>query len=285
VTTSLGISLRLSTVYHPQTDGQTERVNQVLEQYLRVFTSYNQDNWSAILPHASFAYNNSIHTATDLSPFYANFGYHPRWVEEIQDEGEPEYPAGFLIAESLIKLHQQCSANIAEANLSYKKYYDNGRKEPIEFEVGDQVMLSMRNIKTKRPSKKLDIRLSGPYTIIDRIGSHAYRLSIPEDSNIHDVFYVSLLQPFKSSSYPGQPTSPREPIEAVYGKMEYEVSSIVDSRRNKRNKRIEYLVEWLGYEGTDDNTSWEPIENLSNSMESVDEFNKRYPNKADGRRN
>jgi hypothetical protein len=73
----LGINLRLSTAYHPQTDGQTERVNQVMKQYLRIFTSYNQDDWSSILAQASFAYNNTVHSATKFSPFYSNFGYHP----------------------------------------------------------------------------------------------------------------------------------------------------------------------------------------------------------------
>ena len=77
VTDKLRVKLNLSTVFHPQTDGQTERVNQSVEHYLRVFTSYNQDDWSTILGQASFAYNNTYHTATKLTPFFANFGYHP----------------------------------------------------------------------------------------------------------------------------------------------------------------------------------------------------------------
>jgi transposase InsO family protein len=90
----LGIRLRSSTLFHPQTDGQTERVNQVLEQYLRIFTSYNQDNWSKLLGQASFCYNNSVHSATKVTPFYANFGYHPRWINEVLGSSDNDVPEG-----------------------------------------------------------------------------------------------------------------------------------------------------------------------------------------------
>jgi transposase InsO family protein len=84
VTSKLGVDLRLLTAYHPQTDGQTERVNQVLEQYIRMFGCHNQNDWSEKLGVASFVYNNSIHSATKYTPFFANFGYHPRWIDELQ---------------------------------------------------------------------------------------------------------------------------------------------------------------------------------------------------------
>jgi len=127
LTDELGIKLNLSTAYRPQTDGQTERVNQVLEQYLRVFASYNQDNWSTLLAQASFAYNNSRHAATKLSPFYANFGYHPRWVNEITSIEGVDVPETTKIAASITELHRLCSANIAEANRGYAKAYDAKR--------------------------------------------------------------------------------------------------------------------------------------------------------------
>ena len=73
----LDISQDMSTAYHPQTDGQTERVNQVLEQYLRTYCSWNQKNWVELLPYAEFCYNNTVHSSTKLTPFYASFVYHP----------------------------------------------------------------------------------------------------------------------------------------------------------------------------------------------------------------
>lgn len=279
ITEQLGIDLRLSTAYHPQTDGQTERVNQVLEQYLRIFTTYNQDDWSSLLPHASFAYNNSIHSATKLTPFYANFGYHPRWVDEIDISTESESPKGWAIVQSLIDVHRWCSNNITEVNKDYKKYYDRHRKSENIFEVGNQVMLSMRNIRTTRPTKKLDIRQSGPYTIIKKIGTHACLLDIPTESKIHNVFHVSLLQPYHPPTFPGQKSSPPEPIEAEDGEKEYEVANILDSRRNPRTGKLQYLVEWLGYEGTDEHTGWEPKENLTGTQELIAEFHLKYPKK------
>ena len=276
----LGVQLRLSTAYHPQTDGQTERVNQVLEQYLRIFTSYNQDDWSTLLPQASLAYNNSVHSATESTPFYANFGYHPRWVDELVESDAPEVPEGQRIAESLVAIHQQCSANIAEANKSYAKYYDKNRVAHAPYQINDEVMLSMENIKTVRPMKKLDIRQAGPYRISEVIGTHAYRLELPPSAKIHNVFHASLLRPYTKASYPGQSIEPPPPVETTSNELEFEVSSVVDSRNNARTGRLEYLVEWLGYEGTDEHVSWEPADSLGNLDELIPLFHQANPSKS-----
>jgi hypothetical protein len=275
----LGISLQLSTSYHPQTDGQTERVNQVVEQYLRIFTSYKQDDWSTLLPQAAFVYNNTRHATTGVSPFYANFGYHPRWFNELQDGKASESPEGHRIAEDLSALHEYCRDSIAEANRQHSTHYNKRRIEGPAFNVGDQVMLSMKNISTVRPTKKFDIRQSGPYTILDRVGTHAYRLQLPASFKIHDVFHVSLLSPYRQPTYPGQHEEPPGPVEVTDQGEDYEVANIVDSRQHPRTGRLEYLVEWLGYEGTDEHTSWEPMENVSGSQEAIDEFHSRNPDK------
>jgi len=279
----LGVNLRLSTAYHPQTDGQTERVNQVLEQYLRVFTSYNQDDWSALLAQASFAYNNSIHSAIKSTPFYANFGYHPRWIDELKPTSASEVPEAKRIAESIIEIHETCAANIAEANASYSKYYDAKRKEAPNYQVGDKVMLSMENIRTRRPMKKLDVRQAGPYEISEIIGERAVRLKLPKTARIHDVFHVGLLRQFSANQYPGQRTEPQGQLDLEGGTEEYEVSSILDSRLNSRGG-VEYLVEWLGYEGSDKHTSWEPSVNVKGAREEVNSFHTRYPDKPRGNR-
>jgi transposase InsO family protein len=271
----LGVNLRLSTAFHPQTDGQTERVNQVLEQYLRIFTSYNQDDWSTLLPQASLCYNNSIHSAIQLSPFFANYGYHPRVLDELKPTTTSEVPEGHRIAESLVAVHNHCSANIAEANLIYAKAYDKNHSDAPPYRVGDRVMLSMENIKTTRPMKKLDVRQSGPFEVLSVIGTHAYKLKLPDSAKIHDVFHVSLLRPFTSPTYPGQYLEPPTPIETEQD-LEYEVSAIVDSRLSRSGK-LEYLVEWLGYEGTQDHVSWEPIGNLTGSTDHVASFHLANP--------
>ena len=280
LTELLGIKLNLSTAYHPQTDGQTERVNQVLEQYLRVFTSYNQDDWSTLLGQASFAYNNSVHKATKVSPFYANFGYHPRWVDEISPGQASDVPEATNVAASVTDVHRQCAANIAEANRSYAKAYDAKRRPPPEYEIGDEVLLSLENVRTLRPSKKLDIRHAGPYAVVAKVGSHAYRLRLPETVRIHDVFHVSLLRPYRAPTYPGQASQAPGPVEIDSdGHAQYEVANILNSRNEPRSGRLQYLIEWLGYEGTDEHTSWEPKDNVVSAMEKIEEFHLRYPEK------
>ena len=136
-------------------------------------------------------------------------------------------------------------------------------------------MLSMENIKTTRPMKKLDVRQSGPFKILSIIGTHAYKLKLPDSAKIHDVFHVSLLRPFTSPTYPGQYLEPPTPIETEQD-LEYEVSAIIDSRLSHSGK-LEYLVEWLGYEGTQDHVSWEPIDNLSGSTDHITSFHLANP--------
>jgi hypothetical protein len=91
LTKRLDIKLNLSTAYHPKTDGQTERLNQILEQYLRIYVDYLQDDWVFLLPLAEFAYNNAAHSATNTSPFFANKGFHPNL--EINIETVPSMEA------------------------------------------------------------------------------------------------------------------------------------------------------------------------------------------------
>lgn len=140
-------------------------------------------------------------------------------------------------------------------------------------------MVSMSNIKTTRPMKKLDIRYSGPYEVLELIGTHACRIKLPETAKIHNVFHVSLIKPFVPPMYPGQSNSPPGPVVTEYGQEEYEVASVLDSRINKRTRKLEYLVEWLGYEGTDEHASWEPRDNLEGSREAIVEFHLANPDK------
>ena len=179
VTDKLRIKLNLSTAFHPRpTDRQNESTRSV-EHYLRVFTSYNQDDWSTILGQASFAYNNTYHTATKLTPFFANFGYHPRWVDEVMPTAETNVPIAHQMVEDIRAVHNQCRNNIASANERYSIAYNRKRRETPEFKVGDLVMLSFENITTLRPSKKLDVKRQGPFKITELIGTHACRLELP----------------------------------------------------------------------------------------------------------
>jgi hypothetical protein len=264
LTSRFGINLRLSTSYQPQTDGQTERTNQSLEHYLRIHCEYKQKDWSSLLGLAAFAYNNSVHSTIKCSPFFANFGYHPRWIEETAATTKDNRMVGSIEA-----LHAECVRNIEDANASFAKHYDKYRSAPPNFEVGDMVLVSMRDIRTKRPAKKLDWKFMGPYPILAKIGSHAYRLGLPSSAKIHDVFNVSRLEPWKSN---GQVDEAPPPL-IVDGEEEHEIEDIVDERTKGRGKsrRKEYLVRWKGYEGTLEEATWEP-RHLLEDTEALDSW-------------
>ncbi len=269
---ALDITSNLSTAYHPETDGQTERVNQSLEQYLRLFVNYQQDDWVQQLPIAEFVYNNTPHSATGVSPFFANKGYHPRLTIQLDDI--PSHEA-HRVAADLKALHQHLREQIQVANEAYANFADRKRDPTPSWPLGTLVWLDLRNVKTKRPAKKLDFKRHGPFPITAQVSSHAYRLKLPATmKGIHDVFHVSLLEKVADDPYPQRQQPPPPPIE-IDGEDHYVVADIVDSR--KRRGRVYYLVRWAGY-GPEDDT-WEPVEMLEGSRELLEEFHAAYPNK------
>jgi len=136
------------------------------------------------------------------------------------------------------------------------------------FKIGDQVMLRTKNIRTLRPSRKLDRRQEGPFTIIDAWGKQAYKLSLPPQfKGIHPVFHVPLLEPFHArDGQPAPPPAPPGPI-PIDGEDEWEIDSILAKR--VRYGKAQYLVHWKGYSPADD--SWEPEETVQDT-EVLDRF-------------
>jgi hypothetical protein len=218
-----------TTAFHPQGDGQTERLNQPLEAYLRAYVNYFQDDWDEWLDTAEFAYNNSEHSTTKMSPFYADLGRHPNYTVTTESSG-----AAFGDEEANAYADKQrevlavCKEACTRAAESMNRYYDLHRTDK-SFNVGDQVWLDTRHIRTRRACKKLDQKYAGPYEILERIGLNAYRLNLPETLDIHRVFNVSLLRPVKDSVVTGQPEYPQGPLEVIPPDHEWEVKAIVDS--------------------------------------------------------
>ena len=275
----LNIKLNLSTAYHPQTDGQTERMNQTLEQYLRNYVTFEQDDWSRYLPLAQFVLNNHLHSSITTSPFFALHGYSPRWVDELNQDLKVRAPSAGNHAESMQAVHRLCREQIAKSNESMAKYYNARHRPTPSFAAGDKVLLSLQNVKSIRPTKKFDQRRAGPYEIAKAVSSHAYQLKLPKDMKIHNVFHVSLLESYDPPFLRGRNQPPPPPL-VVDSQEEYEVQNILTSRFAARSKtKIEYLVEWKGYEGTDEATTWEPEENLKGSPDLLREFHQRYPDK------
>ena len=138
--------LNLSSGYHPQTDGQTERINQILEQYLRCFIHYQQDNWAAYLHLAEFAYNNSVHSGLGVSPFFANYGFNPRC--DVISPANKEVP-------DFASLNNCLTDALKETQSTYKPYADQLRTGHSKFQIGDKVWLSSKNLTSKRPCSKV----------------------------------------------------------------------------------------------------------------------------------
>jgi hypothetical protein len=146
-----------------------------------------------------------------------------------------------------------------------------------EYEVGKLVWLNSKNIKTTRPTKKLDDKCLGPVKIIEKRSNSVVKLELPETVKIHPVFHVKLLKPFQEIKEVKRQQKVLEPV-VVEGEEEWEVEKIIRTR--KRGKEVEYEVKWKGF-GEEENT-WEPLENLENSLETIQFFFRKHP-KAKGK--
>lgn len=271
---ALRVKQNLSTAFHPQTDGQTERTNATLEQYLRCFLNYQQDDWSKLLPLAEFAYNNTVHASTNQTPFFALYGYHPRFSIHIPRVvcHSPEAKARI---QTLKEIQEDLKFHIGVAQETQARYYNQHVQAPPDFNVGDKVWLIRRNIKTTRPSDKLDYRKIGPYKILEPVGTRSFRLDLPKSmSRIHPVFHVSLLESFHSNTIPGRHAPPPPPI-IVKGEVEYEVEAILDSRWYHR--KLQYYVDWKGC--SPDERSWEPVNNVRHCEMLISQYHRENPTK------
>jgi hypothetical protein len=269
----LNTDLDLSTAFHPQTDGQTERINAILEQYLRIYSNYQQDNWSGLLSTAEFAYNNTISATTGMTPFFANYRFHPRWEFNVKPDIKAPPPETVLEYVGSIKnLIEYLRLEIQYQQSIQAESANRSRLPAPNYKVGDEVWLHKRFINTTRPSNKLDHKRLGRFRIIEKISSHAFKLALPPSMKIHPVFHVSLLEPAATDPLPGQVNPPPPPIE-VEGELEWEVEEILDSR--KRRNKIQYLVKWIG----DDHPTWEPSEFLANAPALISDFHHHYPTK------
>ncbi|KAD6796155.1 hypothetical protein E3N88_07051 [Mikania micrantha] len=193
---ALGTQINMSTAYHPQTDGQTERTNQTLEDMLRSCVIDFGGSWDIHLPLVEFSYNNSYHTSIQCAPFEALYGRKCRSPICWSEVGESQIIGPELIQETTDKI-ALIQERIKTARDRQKSYADN-RRRPLEFQVGVRVMLKVspwKGIFRFGKRGKLSPRFVGPFKILERIGSVAYRLELPPElGNIHDVFHVSNLK-------------------------------------------------------------------------------------------
>ncbi|GAA5883779.1 hypothetical protein JCM16303_002367 [Sporobolomyces ruberrimus] len=267
-----------STSYHPATNGATKRTNQEIASYLRNFVSYHQNDWHSLLSLAEFTLNNSRSSSRDVSPFFANYGFHP--AHSLTVARSTSVPAAELRVETLERTWNELKNQLKYSKEQMSKYYNSHRSAvPPEFVPGNLVWLLRRNIPTLRPSDKLDHRRLGPFKIVENVGKLAYRLKLPPHFSIHPVFHVSLLERYvPPSSIPGRPPLPPphsddvlfDPKNPAYA----EVDSVLDCM--VKNNRFWYLLRWRNKPSSED--SWRPLNQLPHAFASVlVAFHKRYP--------
>ena len=264
----LGIKTKLSMAFYPQTDGQTERMNQELEQYLRFFIEHRQKDWLEWLAATEFAVNNKVHMATKVSPFMANYGKELRMGGDIRRKGKVESATAFV--ERMKKVHEEAETALRKTQEEMKRYADRGRKETEVWKKGDQVLLSTKDLLFKeRPTKKLMERYVGPYMIEEVVSLNAVKLRLPSSMRIHLVVNVSRIVRYKEQ-VKGQKKEEGKPVE-VEEVEEWEVEKILNKKKMREVEK--YLVRWKGF--TAEGDIWERKENLKNAEELIKEFENR----------
>jgi hypothetical protein len=274
----LNINFHYTFGYHPEADGQTERANQTLEQYLQMYCSYQQDDWDHLLPFAEFAYNNAPNASTRITPFFANKDYHPSVTIHSKKEVASSYAKDFAV--NLQELHINLKEQITEAQVRYKETADRNRTPILTYNIGDETFILAKYIKTTRPSPKFSEMYLGPFEIIAKPSTHAFTFQLPQHlRSIHPVFHVSQIEPHFPNPFPECSESPPPPIMLEDGD-EYELKALLDSKLDWRFRvKLCYYVEWDGYEGTDEQYSWIGTDDIRNANELLSEFHKCYPDK------
>ena len=253
----LRITRRLSTAYHPETDGSTERANQRIEAYFRNFVNEAQDDWSLWSPIGALALNGLNNASTGVSPFFLDHGYELDPLDIPEDlqarrQGRPANNPKKQAEAIVLKLKDALDLANSSMALAQQQQEEaaNRRRDPaVHYKIGDKVWLDLRHVKTDRQSKKLDVR-NAKYTVLERIGSHAYRLNTPP--GIHNVFHTWLLRPAASDPLPSQQqTDYQPPAIMVDGQEEWYVEKILKERlvdRGFLGKQKKYYVKWRGYQ-------------------------------------
>ena len=235
----LGIKMKLSTAYHPETDGQSERTNQELKQYLRMYVNHRQNNWAKWLATAEFAFNNKAHTAMRSLPFQVNYGREPRMGFDIRKKGKNEKAEEFV--KEMKERHEKARAALVKSQEEMKRQADRNRKKAEEYRVGDKVLISTKDFSAelmKRAMKKLMEKFIGPYVVRKIVLENAVELKLPASLRVHLVVNVRRLVKYREQ-VEGQKKIPPPPVKVAREK-EYEIEEILDRQEKKCKTR--YLV-------------------------------------------
>jgi hypothetical protein len=238
----MGTRLSFSTAFHPETDGQTERANRVIEEMLRHYVFARHTNWDMYLTPVEFAYNNSVQASTGHSPFYLNSGQHPLTPSSLLKPPSSDVPAADQFPGNIASALTDAKTLLALAQ-NRQKQYDDQKRRPLILQPGDKVYLSTARLplRGRTQARKLAPKYTGPFTVQQVILSDsAYRLELPDHMKIHPDFHVSQLKiynPNEDTRFPGRAPPPPPPV-IDDSDPRYTVDQVIDRpdvrRRNRR---------------------------------------------------
>ena len=258
----LGTQLHFSTAYHPQTDGQTERVNQILEDMLRACVLEYGSKWEDCLPFAEFSYNNSYQASLQMAPFEVLYGRKCRTPLNWSEVGDSQIFGPDILREAEEKVHK-IREHLKTAQSRQKSYADKRRRE-LTFNIGDfayQKVSPLKGMQRFQLRGKLAPRYVGPFKVLGRRGEVSYQLELPEEmSAVHDVFHISLLRkclevPEKTEVFKNIDHRSVD-INKDLTYREVPIRILEEAFRTTRTRSIKFLkIQWSNH--TEEEATWE----------------------------
>jgi hypothetical protein len=259
-----GIKLKMSSSYHPETDGASERTNKTVNQCMRYYVDRNHKGWVRALPRVHFHIMNTVNASTGMSPFQLHIGRSPRTLPPLVPRTgvveEHEATRARALISQLEHDVMEAQDNLLAAKTAQASSTNAHRAAPIVFKAGDRVMLATKNRRRdymqkgdKRVAKFMP-RYDGPYVVLEAHPQFStYTLDLPNSPNIFPTFHISQLRPYHAndpSLFPSREQPRPGPVVTEDGQLENFIDRIIDERRVGRGKK--YLVRWVGYGEEDD---------------------------------
>ncbi|KAJ9513012.1 hypothetical protein QJQ45_029213 [Haematococcus lacustris] len=257
-----GTRLLLSSAYHPQTDGQTERANRTVEDMLRPYVNDHKTDWDQHLAAVEFAYNSSEHVGTGFTPFYLNYGQHPTTPSALLLPPPTLVPS--QAAEDFVtsmRNNLTAARSALQRSIDTQKLHADQHRRHEEFEVGDLVLLSCANLnlQTAVNSAKLQPRFVGPFKVLAKHSPVSYKLDLPSSMRILPTFHISRLRHYLSSSSFPERTVELQPSPVIIdGEAYFTVEAILGRRWNDAQHAFQYLIKWAGYDDSFNSWEWGP---------------------------
>ena len=272
----LQTKLRMSTAYHPQSDGQSEVSIRTLENFLRPYVEDNPSGWAQLLPMIEFAANNAKNASTGYTPFFLLHGQHPDVA------GFQSLRPSATKVQSVTEMCEHMQAHLDRASANYKHAQDamcrkaNVKRRDVSFSVGDEVLVSTKVLlptHLQHLPAKIRRQFVGPFKITKRISAVAYKVALPDTWRAHPVYHISRLKKFHPDLDYHRAVEPPKGRLDEEGHLEYDVQAIINHKG--KGARRKYLIAWKGYPLSE--SSWEPVSNLRKVKDMIAEYLARIP--------